>query len=251
MSWQDILKAPYQDTHSDDSSPLVFIEEPMLPNERWDRYYKRIHDSPYYDYGTTLTTQADKETEVSNYGRVKIGEVIQRPKQRGQKIVTEIVGKERKHRIRTGGEGGMGRKKNPNPPTMEKKRTYIPYGVTVGLLQTLSYKIPEDAELLNSKFKTYKELTENLSSFGASVDNSAVNINEDKDYYLQRIDELNERKRYHDRTERNPRKGVKTLVVQELADAKRRFIAAGGTQREINDMFDAKAKGKNRRQGRY
>ena len=60
-------------------------------------------------------------------------------------------------------------------------------------------------------------------------------------------DELNERKRYHDRAERNPRKGVKTLVVQELADAKRRFIAAGGTQREINDMFDAKVF----RQGKY
>lgn len=247
MSWRNILKAPYQDTDSSDSSPLVFIDEPILPNERWDRYYKRKYDSSHYDHESTYTTQADKETEVSNYGRVKIGGVIQRPKQRGQKVVTEIVGKERRHRSRTYGRG----KKNPNPPPMEKKRTYIPYGVTVGLLQTLNYKIPEDAELLNSKFKTYKELTENLSSFGASVDNSSVNINEDKDYYLQRIDELNERKRYHDRTERNPRKGVKTLVVQELADAKRRFMAAGGTQKEINDMFDAKAKGKNRRQGRY
>ena len=248
MSWKNILKAPpFQDTFSGDSSPAVFLDDPMLPKERWDRYYKKKYSSDYYDYDSSTTTQVDKETEVSNYGRVKIGGEIQRPEQRGQKIVTPIVGKERRERIRSEEHVRRRAKKNPNPPPMEKKRTYIPYGVTVGLLQTLSYKIPEDAELLNSKFKTYKELTENLSSFGASVDNSAVNINEDKDYYLQRIDELNERKRYHDRTERNPRKGVKTLVVQELADAKRKFIAAGGTQREINDMFDAKAKGKNRR----
>jgi len=243
MSWKDILKAPYQDTDSRDSSPLVFIDEPMLPKERWDRYYKRRYDSPYYEHESNYTSQTDKETEVSNYGRVKIGGVIQRPKLRGQKVVTEIVGKERTHRSRIGGTG----KKNPNPPPMKEKNNLIPYGVTVGLLQTLGYKIPEDAELLNSKFKTYKELTENLSSFGASVNNSAVNISEDKDYYLERVLELNDRKRYHDRTQRTPRKGVKNLVVQELADARRRFKAAGGTQKEIDDAISAKG----RRQGRY
>lgn len=231
MSWEDVLKAPpFIDTKdSSDPSPMVFINDPLLPKERWDRNYKRSHGK---NKDQTTTTYTEKNIEISNYGRVKIDWLIQKPKQRGQKVVTEIEGDVMIDSDYKTSGGSFAH----NITSPKQGKSYVPYGVTVSLLRGLNYDIPDNAEILNSPFKTYKELKENIRGMGAEYVSHKVDTKPNKEYYMERIKAA--KKRLGKR--KQPHTGVSSRLKRELAEARKKFKEAGGTQKELDEYLKIK-----------
>jgi hypothetical protein len=147
MTWKDILKAPYVNDYVIGNSPLVFIDDPTpLPQEIWDNQFKRNYEGG--GYGQNKTT--DTSMEISNYGRVKIDGQIQRPKEsksgfktliRGDTSVAEYRGKNAGRYIGT--------------DKTNDTRAFVPYSVTVDVLNRIGYNIPDNAELLGEYNITY------------------------------------------------------------------------------------------------
>ena len=145
----------YSQTGGTKENPLVFIDDPNpLQGEEWDTDFNRYNK--FRQEGKFLS--AEKNTEISSYGRVKISGVIQKPSKTAYGMKTTVRGTlsdYQKHRPHS--KYGGKTKRHPN------RRAGVPYGVSVQMLSNLGEDIPDDAELFvdGNSIGSYQQYKQN------------------------------------------------------------------------------------------